>query len=467
MTEIRIKQEFNTEAVCRVLLGAFIAFTVPGVAVLAQDTKQPDLRGLSSQKCENLFSGKTLIAPEEKKAIPNAIPNNASVFSHPIQRESSSSSVSEIYSLINAKAKQEGEFLLGRNLTEREAQALVNLTSPIWKHRAAYLELLERESDIISLSDTQTEKSQSKPHTLTEDQSWMLKQAGFSREEIEQILSVENGLTGDQSWMLKQAGFSEREIEQMVSVENGMSLFLPDLEAPQMALAKKIQEGEPFSLGEKPLIFVRGLENYVARVTKIDGPGKIIIEFPNPETGDLNTITLNDITVSETREGRENIHERVKNWEESQVDVDSARAEKLLQESSVSASIAAYVSAYQAVRPEELFQKVSAEAKIFSKKYGMIKTFDLATGQIFAAYLSDRKILSLEELNLQMEISVDPDSSNIGESIHYEIREQIAFARAIRRLAKPPHPHNTHIEYLALKIPSRIPDFRILESGIQ
>ena len=114
---------------------------------------------------------------------------------------------------------------------------------------------------------------------------------------------------------------------------------------------------------------------------------------------------------------------------------------------------------YPPIRPSGLknsFKKFLRKQKFFSKKYGMIKTFDLATGQIFAAYLSDRKILSLEELNLQMEISVDPDSSNIGESIHYEIREQIAFARAIRRLAKPPHPHNTHIEYLALKIPSRI-----------
>ena len=403
------------KAVYRLLLGVLIGFP-QSYSALAEGAKQLDSKGFSNRNCKELFSnldskenslllnerGMNLvlarehpsdkqrdqsITAEDKQAPAN---KKSSVSGHSSQRANSRSSVSEIYSIVNAQAKTRGEAFFARQLTEREAQALVNLTSPIWKERAAYLE--------DNRQGTHPERARQKPLALTEDQAWMLKQAGFSEREIERILSA-------------------------VSVESGLSQFLPDLEAPQTALAKRIQEGKPLSPGEEVSILVSGLENYVARVVKFDGPGKIIIEFPNPETGGLSKMTINDMAFIETREGRGNIYEKVKNWPEQE---------------------------------ESFAHNVSfAETKVFSEKYGIIK-FDPKTRQIFSAYQSDRKILSMEELNLQAMIPTEPDSSNIEGSSHPEIQEQIAFARALRKLAIPPHPHNTHIEWLALKIPSII-----------
>ena len=417
MTKLRKRQyseEFWQKLARLLLAGILTAFPQPSV-LLAQDVEQSGLKDFSDRDCKEVFSAgplsdlretglldpadmsyvlteehpldrkRPLITPEDKQALSN---KTGFVSGHLAQREDSRTSVSKIYSKINAQAKQEGESLFARQLTEREAQALVNLTSPIWKHRAAYLR--------DNRQNTQPERANQNP--LTEDQSWMLKQAGFSEREIGRILSLE-------------------------AIEGGWSRFFSDLEAPQMALAKRIQEGKPLSPGEDILIFVSGLENYVARVVKFDGPGKIIIEFPNPETGDLSKMTIDDMTVNETREGRASIYEKVS-------DLDWRNDEKFT-------------------------QSIYAETKLFSKKYGGIKAFDLEAGQIFSAYRSDRKILSMEELNLQAGISVEPDFSK-SRARHPEIQEQIAFARAIRRLAKPPHPHNTHIEWLALKIPSRI-----------
>ena len=79
--------------------------------------------------------------------------------------------------------------------------------------------------------------------------------------------------------------------------------------------------------------------------------------------------------------------------------------------------------------------------------------------QIFTSYRSKRKTLSMKELNFPENRPPDPELKNIGPKYTngwFEIQEQIAFGKALRNLKTLPHPHKTHIEYFALKIPVHI-----------
>ena len=79
--------------------------------------------------------------------------------------------------------------------------------------------------------------------------------------------------------------------------------------------------------------------------------------------------------------------------------------------------------------------------------------------QIFTAYRSKRKTLSMKELNLPENKLIEPETEKLGPKYTkgwFEIQEQIAFGKALRNLKIPPHPHKTHIEYFALKIPLHI-----------
>ena len=266
--------------------------------------------------------------------------------------------VLDIYSKINEEPKRKAESFFERTLTEREAQALVNAyNAEIFLPKTlAYLKELE--------------------------QKWILKEAGFSKDEIELILFYE--LLSDP---------------------------LDTLDMPQRDLIQKILAGT-VSVKEDNWVYTIGLAYFmknsngsdVGRIIRsIPGdPPKIVLEMPDTKTGKITKITAN---VNEI----------------DPIESDIAHIEDGLD---------FYV--YAAV-PE--------------------------ISQIFSAYRSDRKILSMRELNLPENKPLGSETEALGPKYTNgwsEIQEQIAFGKALRNLEIPPHPHKTHIEYFALKIPQHI-----------
>ena len=276
-----------------------------------------------------------------------------------LRNSNTSENVLSVYSDINKEPKRKAESFFERTLTEREAQALVNAY-----HATGFL-------------------PKSLAYLKESEQKWILKEAGFSKEEIELILFYE--LLNKPSEAL------------------GM---------PQRVLIQKILAGT-VSAKENNWVYIIGSSaitnsfnsSAIGRIIRsIPGnPLKIVLEMPDAETGRIIKITTDANKISP---------------------IDS----------------------------KETFYNGNREYHIYA---GVPEI-----GQIFTAYQSKRKVLSIKELNLPDENkSTKPRSEGIYPEYTkgwFEIQEQIAFGKALRNLEIPPHPHKTHIEYFALKIPSHI-----------
>lgn len=157
--------------------------------------------------------------------------------------------VLDVYSEINKEPKRKAESYLERTLTEREAQALVNAY-----HATDFLP-----KDLAYLKEP--------------EQKWILKEAGFSKEEIDLILFYE--LLGDPSDALNR---------------------------PQKALIQKILDGT-VSAKENNWFYTTGLSYFIHNfsggnvgriIRSIPGdPPKIVLEMPDPKTGKITKITVN------------------------------------------------------------------------------------------------------------------------------------------------------------------------------
>ena len=267
--------------------------------------------------------------------------------------------VLDVYSKINQEPKRKAESFLDRALTERKAQALVNA------YHATYF--LPKTLDYLKELE----------------QKWILKEAGFSKEEIELILFY--GLLSKPSEALSM---------------------------PQKVLIQKILAGT-VSAKENNWVFTIGLNLFVTNnpsggdvgriIRSIPGdPQKIVLEMPDPKIGKITKITADMNKINLTKKEIAHIEDGQDHY------------------------------TYAGV-PE--------------------------ISQIFKAYRSKRKIISMKELNLPENKPLEFETEKLGSEYTrgwLEIQEQIAFGKALRNLKIPPHPHKTHIEYFALKIPLHI-----------
>ena len=151
--------------------------------------------------------------------------------------------VLDVYSKINQDPKREAESLLERTLTEREAQALVNA------YNATYF----LPKDLAYLKEP--------------EKKWILKEAGFSKEEIDLILFYE--LLSNPS---------------------------DALDRPQEILIQKILDGTVpakennwvYDIGLNYFIHNFGGGNVSRIIRSIPGnPPKIVLEMPDPKTGKI------------------------------------------------------------------------------------------------------------------------------------------------------------------------------------
>ena len=91
--------------------------------------------------------------------------------------------------------------------------------------------------------------------------------------------------------------------------------------------------------------------------------------------------------------------------------------------------------------------------------------------QLFAAIGSNRRRVSIEELNLPQKRDLPPPPySFYGPEYRAgwsQIQEGIAFAKAIRELDPPPNPYKTHIEWFVPQIPNHIENARQILRQLQ
>ena len=273
--------------------------------------------------------------------------------------KTSKEDVPDVYSEIQQEVKKTAESFLERTLTEREAQALLST------HYA--IEFLPKTLDYLK----------------EPEQRWLLKEAGFSKDEIELILYYE--------------------------LLRGPSDAL--VNTPQRDLIQKILAGT-VSAKENNWVYTIGLGYFMGNINSGDlgrivksipgDPQKIVLEMPDPETGKITETTANVNAISLPRE-------EINHFENG-----------------------------------DDYHVYAGSPEI---------------GQVFTAYRSERKILSMEELSLPKNKPLEFRTEDVGQKYTKgwpEIQEQIAFGKALRHLETPPHPHKTHIEYFAIKIPLHI-----------
>ena len=97
-----------------------------------------------------------------------------------------------------------------------------------------------------------------------------------------------------------------------------------------------------------------------------------------------------------------------------------------------------------------------------TESYQFFKRVDIASpevSQLFAAMGSNRRRVTIEELNLPRKKDLPPPPSSYGPEYTAgwtQIQEGIAFARGIRKLDPPPNPYKTHIEWFVPQISDHI-----------
>ena len=358
-------------------------------------------------------------------------------------RSSSSAHIDKIHQTMNAVAKQKAEAILGRSLTETQAQALV--------------------------SSSQVKRFLSK-----------------------ESLYLEEGL---QIKILKKAGFSLYEVDQMLL--KGAEGF-PDPSAPTRVLLQSIIEGRAFQQASPYVVYAS--HRKFGRIVSYDGPGKITIEIPHFITNErhirrqqleIKAISLSPLS-GENPPIKVFLDSPLSKKDYITVEI-TGRDKKMREfvpvadgESIVSAAFHslreietthvpyynrffnAFHYPYWDITDVSYPDHISLTIEMMGEDGTRIDLIPVTSdiNVIFAALRSNRRILKNLELNLPEPEALEPAPLGYGPEHTKgwaEIQEQIAFAQAIRSLAVPAHPYKTHIEYFANKIPIHV---EYIEKGI-